>query len=736
MKSSVTVHTGALHALAYGVGLLAVAPAFAAESPLSQAISRLNADTRQQRVIELRDLGIDRPIILNASDARRELYLPVPADVALTDATLQFDASYLNGEAGRNTLLLSLDGYPVRALGLNEGEGNASTTLGVDKAARESGSVRLGVAWSSIISREQCQDDRAIGNVLRIDPHTRLSYSFDASQLKDVGAAWNALPGKPGILVAPGAMSAASYDATWRLGVALERIGKQARIVQFPSVKDSIDLTGVSVPAELKQIPAFASLENKGLQTLDDPAQIGALLMLGQTPAFNADLAVNDPQLVKAINESLDALQRQIQGLDPAAATAFSAWREQRVTAALKGTGDENVRLAMLGAHPLLLINQDAAGKAIGLFSTAWNKLARTRQVTIGEEANLPLSEDGKLALTRIGGKTGNVDVLAKTDWSTNFPLGSVAYDGRIPAYASVDVAAAPGASGTPPVASLFLNDYLIGAAQLEANGKKERIEARIPSYALAAQNTLRVSFQRQPVSDLCRETPQAFPVSILPSSHITLKKASLDGDFSGMAARFAGGTQVLVPQSYLDRPASSLPQLIRIASASGVSPLRAELKVSADAQTAVSPGSSFLAFELPVSGSDESVKVDAQGHLMIHHKEQTLLDIKSLNHLAALQVVESGGQHGLVYRTLGGQAPNFARPVMLERGNVTILGDNGALSTFDAKDPTGSQMIDDDEPKGVDAWRTPSALWLIPAAVIAFLVLLLAGRRARRNRK
>jgi hypothetical protein len=738
MKSSVTVHPAALHALACGLSLLAVAPAFAvaAESPLSQAIGRLNADTRQQRVVELRDLGIDRPIILNATDARRELYLPVPGDVPLTDATLHFDASYLNGEAGRNTLLLSLDGYPVRALGLNEGEGDASAVLGVDKAPRNSGSVRLGIGWSSIISRVQCEDDRAIGNVLRIDPHTRLSYSYDASQLQDVGAAWNALPGKPGILVAPGPLSGASYDAAWRLGVALERIGKQARIVPFPSLKDSIDLGALSIPAQLTAIPAFASLDGKGQRTLDDPAQIGALLMLGQAPALNADMAVSDPQLLKAINDSLDALQRQVQSLDPAAAGAFAQWRERHVNAAITATGSDNVRLALLGAHPVLMINQDAAGKAIGLFSAAWNKLARSRQLTVGEEANMPLSEDGRVALTRLGGQPGSIDVLAKADWSASFALGSVAYDGRVPVSAAVDVAAAPGASGTAPVASLFLNDFLIGARQLDANGQKERIEARIPRYALAAQNTLRVSFQRQPVSDLCRETPQAFPVSILPSSHLTLEKTALDNDFSGMAARFAAATDLWVPQSYLDRPASSLPQLIRVASASGVSPLRAQLKVSDDAKVAVTPDKPFLAFEVPVKGSDESVQVDYQGQLLIHHQEQTLLDLKSLNHLAVLQVVESGSQQGMLYRTLGGQAPNFARPVLLERGNVTILGDDGPLTTFDAKDPTGSQMIDGQEPKGLDAWRKPSALWLIPAALIAFLLLLLAGRRARRNRQ
>lgn len=738
MKYSVTVNTAAWNALACTMGLLALAPTFAlaAESPLSQAISRMSADTRQQRVIELKDLGIDRPIILNASDARRELYLPVPADVPLTDASLNFEGSYLNGQAGQNTLLLSLDGYPVRAMGLNDGEGNASFAIGVEKSARDSGSVRLGIAWSSVVARVYCEDDRAIGNVLRIDPHTRLSYSYDADQLHDVGAAWNALPGKPGILVAPGTLGTASYDAAWRLGVALERIGKQARIVAFPSLQDSIDLSGLRVPDELKSIPAFASLNGKGLLTLNDPAQIGALLMLGQLPALNADLAVSDPQLLKAVSDALDALSTQVQRLDPTAADALGRWRERHVNAALSNTGGDNVRLAMLGAHPLLMIKPEATTQAIDLFGSAWNKLARNRQLTLGEESVGELSKDDRVALSRLGGKPGAVDVLAKTDWSTSFPLGSVAYDGRVPVKAVIDVSASPGVAGTPPVATLFFNDYLIGASQLQADGQKQRIEARIPRYALAAQNTLRVSFQRQPVSDQCRETPQPFPVSVLPTSHVVLDKTAQGDDFSGIAARFAVASQLLVPQSYLAHPVSSLPQVIRIASAGGVSPLRAQLTVSADGQAAVSPDKAFLAFELPVKGSDEAVQVDTSGHLLIHQQKQTLLDLKSLNHLAALQVVESGGQHGLSYRTLGGQPPDFARPVLLERGNVSILGDSGALSTFDSKDPNGSQLIDDDEDKGLDAWGKPSWLWLIPGGVIVVLLLIAAGRAARRKRQ
>ncbi|WNZ80770.1 hypothetical protein [Pseudomonas sp. P105] len=737
MKPSVAISTGALSALACGLSLLALMPTFAlaADSPLTQAIHRLNADTRQEREVRLSDLGISAPILLGASDSRRELYLPVPAGVALNEATLQLDASYLNGEGGRNTLLLSLDGYPVRAEGLSEPQGSASATLGVDKAARDNGLVRLGIAWSSVVSRPLCEDDRVIGNVLRIQPDTRLNYSYDASQLQDVGAAWTALPAQPGILVAPGSLSADSYDAAWRLGVALERMGKHSRILPFPAVQDSVDLSALRIPAELLSLPAFASLNAKGQHRLANPAEIGALLMLGQTPNVQADLAINDPQLLQAINQSLDALQSQVQSVDPTAASALTQWRAQHVNAATAGAGPDDVRLALLGTRPVLMIAPHATGKALSLLGSAWNKLARSRQLTVSQ-AQTPLSKDGRVALSRLGGAPGTYDVASRFDWSTSFPLGSVAYDGRLPVTAVVDLSAAPGASHTPPVASLFFNDFLIGAQQLTTDGQSQRIQAHIPSYALGSKNVLRVSFQRQPVSDRCLETPQAFPVAVLPSSHIVLEKIALDDGFSGMAARFAVATQILVPQAYLDQPAASLARVISVADAAGVSPLRAQLNVSSDPKAVVSPDKAFLAFELPLEDSKESVLVDEQGRLRINHEDHLLLDVQPLNQLASLQVVQASGQHGLVYRTLGSQAPDFAQPIVLTRGDVAILGDSGAVTIIDSKDPSGSRLLGREEPKGLDAWRKPSLLWLIPGAIVLFLLLLLAGRSARRNRQ
>ena len=122
------------------------------------------------------------------------------------------------------------------------------------------------------------------------------------------------------------------------------------------------------------------------------------------------------------------------------------------------------------------------------------------------------------VSLKYLGAKPGSFDVLAHADWNATFDIGSVAADGRGPGTLVIDVAASPSAARTPPVVSVFLNEVLLGAKEMEANGRRERIVAPIPRYALAARNVVRVSFVRQLASDRCRETPEPYPVSVLAS--------------------------------------------------------------------------------------------------------------------------------------------------------------------------------------------------------------------------
>ena len=152
-------------------------------------------------------------------------------------------------------------------------------------------------------------------------------------------------------------------------------------------------------------------------------------------------------------------------------------------------------------------------------------------------------------------------------------------------------------------MASVFWNGILLGAKQLDADGRPERLTARVPGYALGVNNAVRVSVQRQPVSVDCNEIPQGYPVSVLPTSHVKPGQPQPDGTFTGLLPLLAGNPQVLVPDSYLANAPTSLKQLIGIATASGVSATRAELAVSPAGQAA-KPARTFLALEVPLDGA------------------------------------------------------------------------------------------------------------------------------------
>ena len=173
----------------------------------------------------------------------------------------------------------------------------------------------------------------------------------------------------------------------------------------------------------------------------------------------------------------------------------------------------------------MIVVSEDAGAKAAGVFSDVWRSAMTTREVTVAE-ANAPDVLDGSaIRLTNLGGGDASFDVLARGDWTATIPLGAVAVNGRMPSDLVVDVAAAPGASSTRPVASVFWNNVLLSAKRLQADGRPERLDARIPGYALGLRNVVRVSFQRQPYSNDCNETPQAFPVNVLPLSLIHISE-------------------------------------------------------------------------------------------------------------------------------------------------------------------------------------------------------------------
>jgi hypothetical protein len=697
-------------------------PPMAAASAVSASdvFRRMSADPWIARVVSFADLGFKGPLVLGYPDTQREITLPVPPGVPLANATLQVDASFVRADGGRTTLILALDGFPVSARPVAAERGDGSLTLAVDGAPRPSGLVRFNIDWRTAIGRENtCTDSRTPGNLLRIEPSTRFTYRYDGSAVQDLSTAWASLPSSPMILIAGSKLSADAYDSAWRLGVALDRAGKRPRIMAFPAVGDVVDLEGVVVPSALRRIPAFAALADGGKRRIKDLAEIGALMSLGQGGPLQADIVIGDRATGSVLAQALDELRAQ---LPAEVVDAFSEWRGR----ALDGWGRQlaagQVRLTNVFGRPAIVIAPDAGGHAAALFTQSWHQVAMGPLLTV-HAADEPKADLAAVSLKYLGAKPATLDVLARADWNAGFDIGAVAVDGRGPGTLVVDVAAAPGAARTPPVVSVFLNEVLLAAKEMEANGRRERIVAPIPRHVLSTRNDIRVSFVRQQASDRCRESPEPYPVSVLSSSHILLDRIEPLGDFSGLISHFANGVNLLVPVAYLYDSQNTLPRVISLASSTGVSPARARFIPVADVGPPKIKGP-FLAIDVALQGTEKSeVKLEGGRLYLSNESERPLLDVSGLNRAGLLEVTRVGRDAGAIYRTLGRDAPPMDKPMQLSGGNIAVIGMGGLRAEVNTLDPSGQGMAREARPSLTDR----SFWWLLPLLVAAFVGALLA---------
>jgi hypothetical protein len=699
----------------------------------SDAFKQIVGDGYVTREIVLSDLGFKQPIVMTGFDARQEIYVPVPADLPLSDATLQLEGQYLRTDGGRTTVLLSIDGYPVAGRSPTDERGTLKIGIGVDGSPRPSGFMRLGIGWSSYHSRFAC-DERTIGNSYVVDQdHTKFTYRYDGLAVRELATAWSALPPTPVVLVAGKRLADQSYDAAWRIGLALRQAGKNPIVQALPAVGDLVDLKGLALPAGLASLPPFQTISTGSSYTLRSAAEVGALMLL-RSAALQPDIVIADSALLAQLNGIVSSLSDQARTWSPAAQAAFSEWRNRsfRIPNAIENDG---VQLIWLAGRPVIAVAPQAAAKAAVLFDNMWRQMPLSQGVLL-RAANRPDSQSSVLSLARLGGVPGSFEVLERGDWTAAFDIGVFGGSNRLPKELVMDVAVAPSPSTTPPVVSVFLNDYLLAARRIDApDGRRQRLIAKIPRYSLEARNQLRVSVQRQPVRDGCREEPKPFPAAVLPSSHVVLDQVSAGNDFVALLPQLAEKAQVIVPSSYLENAPATLDRLIPIAYATGILPERASFTVSN--ATPVTPVAPFLALDAPIQDLKPPVSVEGS-RLTVAGNGRTLLDVSGLDRIGVLEIANAGGQQGIAYLTIGHQPPSFSTPFRLSRGDVVIVGNSGKLAEIDTRDPAHGNPAS--EPDDAMPWYVLSRerwLWLAGgAALLVALALLGRWLRARARRR
>ena len=335
------------------------------------------------------------------------------------------------------------------------------------------------------------------------------------------------------------------------------------------------------------------------------------------------------------------------------------------------------------------------------------------------------------MLLDQFGAVSGTMDIIARGERVAAFDLGAVAGDGRYPSQLVLDVASAPNAGGEGPVLSVLLNDYLLGAEKLEANGNTRRLAVNIPRYALAARNEIRIVFLRQPTQIRCHDQPTPYPVSIQKSSHLRLGKGAPGDDFVGASIGLAGDHAVLVPDAWLKDAPTSLARMIRLSDAVGATGEHAQLKVVASGQKPDVSGH-FIAFDVPSMSGGSEVAVDGGKLVLKRDSNTTLLDLSGLQRLTVAEVVDGG--RGIAFRTVGSEAPDVPKPFRLARGNFAVIDEGGPTLQIDTADPTSARLADEGNPQSM--WERHMWAWLALIGVIAFMLMAARIAQVRRRRQ
>lgn len=713
----------------------AAVPAVSAAAPAgaAQQFQAWSGERWIARSISLTELGFTAPAVLDNSNSKREFYLPVPSGVALSEAALQLNGRYLRADGGRTTMTVSIDGYPVAAKRLPDDLGDASQAVAVDGLPRSTGFVRVGINWSSVLNDLVCTDQRAPGNSLSITPDSRFSYKYERNAIDTLATAWSALPQRPVLLVAERNLSAPAFDTAWRTGVAMERNGKHALVRTLPGVGDLIDLSRTEVPAALLGLPAFAALaDHNPKHAIKDQAELGALLVMGEHGPLRADVVITDAALLAGLREAFGALYAQVKAQRPDAADALAALLAANFSVLEAAAGPEQIRLTQFGGNPAITIPAASVAKAAALLGSLWRPTAVGTAITVGAAENAKLDGDTML-LSQFGAIAGTLDVLARTERSVVFDLGAVSMDGRLPDRLSFDLSAAPSINDEAPIASLFINDYLLGAKKLVADGSAQRVTVAIPRYVLSARNEVRIAFLRQPTQVRCHDTPMAYPVSILPGSHIHLGEAPRKNDFIGMASQYGGASSLLVPDSWLAAPGASLPQLIRIADAAGLPVTRTSLQLVPAGQNG-KPNGPFLALDVALDGYQPGAALHSGKLILQGNAKAPLLDLNGVERVATAEVISASGQNGIAYRNVGKQPTLSEAAFRLTNGNLAVLGNAGPLLQLNMDDPNGARTAALENPESL--WERYMTLWLVLAGVLVLMMLVARVVHVKRRNK
>lgn len=703
------------------------------------------------REATLADLGLSDPVQLSYRNFEQHFYFPVPQGVALKNARLEIHGSYLHPFQEAAAVSVLVNGVPLFAHRLSGGQGGFSLkmvdlegatfsrgradeegeaidiALPLRKLRAVGGFVDIGVVLSSQVDATRCIDERGRGNELSIDPAaTRMVYSFDGGEVRDVRSMLTTLPRHPVILLPGAQIDAAHYAAALRVAQALSGMGLQPEFAAVPKIGDVVDTAGLADAADTSGLHLSRAMADSVAQgraykiaTAGDVAAWLALRMLSADGLAQVvvDAAQTRQALLSALQQDGGALsnglKRRLQ-LDGAAAWLQPAQLD-----------NANVRVAMQAGQPVLAMDGAKLDKAADLIATLWHEIAGSRELALDEALHLA-DQDSQVPHVHFAPNLPVLNVAATSEWVVPIRLGNLP-QGKWPGSFELNLMAAPSGDGLAPVVSVFMNDNLLTATTLRTDGKISRLHAQIPMYAMRADNQLRVEIRRRIAGGHCTGMAQGFPVQLLPSSYLNLRDAPEPTQFYMLGAEFGRDGEVVIPAHYLDDAANTLGVVGAVLR--GLSIGAQEFKLVTDARPGFRPDRAFVSFETQPRVSTEHVVVN-NGRLVVRNRrDHKVFDSAGLGELAVLQLQRSGSRYGVSVIATGAALPALRKPPQLSAGNFAVADAAAVRLAVNLDDPENDWQLDEQN-RGVLTFMQRYRTWFIVLGVLLLPVLLVLGLR------
>ena len=616
--------------------------------------------------ITLGDIGFKDGIRFANLGGRRDVFIPLPQGPDITARELILTVDDISAHEARRSVEILINDRSAAAIAL-DGKGERIVRIPMPGAKAREGFIKLTFQYSGAATPDRCIDVRYVGDSLTIRPETALEIGIDFGTAgPDVATTAALLPRDVTIVVPARRLAAAEIATALTVARALNATGRRTSF-------------------------------HYGHETLPFLAK------------------PNEQRWVRGV---------VVIGSYEDVSAHFESWP---IKVAGAGPSFGTLASVKIGGAPVLVVadqNAVRAGRLLGRPTVAATR--GLPAATVGDSVLRKLSTE-QITFDQLGIELPQAAVFGRAELKTNIDARLLP-PGTQPTRLLLDVMVAPDSTGEKAVASVYINEQMLGS-KVAATGEPTQFDLALPEGLFGINGNVRILVQRRSAQGDCRFEPQGYPAHLLGSSAVVLTAANGAVDFHDLPARWANGIEVLIPSVSAERPSQVMHLLADVLSA--LTPEQAAITVKfVEAGAAPAPTAPFLAVgNRPPAGTKPHVNFDRGRVAVTDRSGRVLLDLGGFGAGAVAQIIDAGGHPGLWIKPLDadGVLPTPTE-LRLDRGNVAFVDKAGvALAMATERDALVRIAYPDQVSWFTVADRFRSwivgALWLL--VTVGFLFLL-----------